>query len=165
MTPFYGCLDPFIITSGNWKGVIMATETNSIDKPGSNKLADAALFALAYWARFVIWIQGVYYVMMGLWPLLNIASFLRVTGPKTDIWLIKTVGTSMIVSGFVLMLSGYRRRVSLEMAVLGVGNALALVIIEVVYVSIGTISPIYFLDGVIEILFVIGWFRRGGPYC
>jgi hypothetical protein len=142
----------------------MATETDSINKPKSNKFGDAALFALTYWARFVIWIQGVYYVVMGLWPLLNISSFLNATGPKTDIWLVKTVGTLLIVSGFVLMLAGYRRRVSLEMAVLGVGNALALIIVEVVYVSIGAISPMYFLDGVIEILLIIGWFRRGGPY-
>lgn len=142
----------------------MVTTGTNIDKTRTNKSGSALQYGLSYWARFVVWIQGVYYVLMGLWPLLNISSFQQATGNKTDLWLVKTVGTLMIVAGFVLVLSAYRRRVSLEMAVLGVGYALALIIIEMVYGTIGIISPIYFLDSLMQALLIIGWFRRGGPY-
>jgi hypothetical protein len=36
--------------------------------------------------------QGVFYLATGLWPLLNIRTFERVTGPKTDKWFVKTAG-------------------------------------------------------------------------
>jgi hypothetical protein len=36
--------------------------------------------------------QGVYYLLTGVWPLPSIGSFQRVTGPKTDLWLVRTVG-------------------------------------------------------------------------
>lgn len=37
-------------------------------------------------------IHAAYFVLTGLWPILNIRSFLRVTGPKSDLWLVKTWG-------------------------------------------------------------------------
>jgi hypothetical protein len=37
-------------------------------------------------------IQAVYFLITGIWPLLHIESFMKVTGPKRDLWLVKTVG-------------------------------------------------------------------------
>ncbi|RJQ65710.1 MAG: hypothetical protein C4519_27390 [Desulfobacteraceae bacterium] len=142
----------------------MTTETDTPRAAHPNIFVGAVQFALNYWARFVVWIQGLYYLVMGLWPVLNIGSFEEVTGPKTDLWLVKTVGILIVVCGFVLVLSAYRRRIRLEVAFLGIGIALALIIIELVYVTIGTISPIYLLDAVVQALLIVGWFRRGGPY-
>ena len=42
-------------------------------------------------------IQGAYFLATGIWPLLHLASFMRVTGPKTDRWLVKTVGALVAV--------------------------------------------------------------------
>lgn len=142
----------------------METEINSSNKSVAKQIGEAALIALTYLARFVVWVQGTYYMLMGLWPLLNAGSFVNSGAPKIDIWLVKTVGTLLIVSGFVLVLAAYRRRVSMEIAVLGMGNALALLITEMVYVFRGIISPIYILDALVEILLILSWFRRGGPY-
>jgi hypothetical protein len=36
--------------------------------------------------------------MTGLWPLVSIGTFQQVTGPKTDLWLVKTVGVLIAVS-------------------------------------------------------------------
>ena len=33
--------------------------------------------------------QGALYVVTGVWPLLHMASFEAVTGPKTDDWLVR----------------------------------------------------------------------------
>lgn len=42
-------------------------------------------------------IQGLYYLLTSLWGLLHIESFMMVTGPKFDIWLVKMVSVLIIV--------------------------------------------------------------------
>jgi hypothetical protein len=37
-------------------------------------------------------VQGLYFLMTGLWPLVSIGTFQHVTGPKIDLWLVNTVG-------------------------------------------------------------------------
>lgn len=101
--------------------------------------------------------QGLFYMVTGVWPLLSMASFLAVTGPKTDLWLVKTVGTLLIVSGAVFTVAALRKHITFEVALLAVGNALGLAIIEVVYVFNGRISAIYLLDTVVEIGLIIAW--------
>lgn len=109
------------------------------------------------YAIFLIWFQGLYYFISGIWPLLSITTFQYVTGPKVDIWLVKTVGSLLMVTGLVLVIVAIRRRISLEILVLAVGNALVLTVIEVIYWSNGTISAIYLLDAVVEVLLITGW--------
>jgi hypothetical protein len=84
-------------------------------------------------------------------------SFEMVTGPKTDIWLVRTVGVLVMVIGGVLILSGFRRKVFLEIRVLAIGSALGLVGIEIFHVLAGKISKIYLLDTLMEVIFVILW--------
>src|SRR5688500_5409338 len=78
-------------------------------------------------------------------------SFLRVTGPKTDLWLVRTVGLLILVIGATLALAGLRRHASLELAVLAIGGALALAAVDCVYVAAGRISRIDLLDAAVEI--------------
>jgi hypothetical protein len=70
--------------------------------------------------------QGAYYLLTGVWPLVSIGSFQRVTGPKTDLWLVKTVGLLISVIGGVLGLAGWQRRDSLDSRLLGAGSAAGL---------------------------------------
>jgi uncharacterized membrane protein HdeD (DUF308 family) len=100
----------------------------------------------------------------GLWAQLSITTFMRLTGPKTDIWLVKVVGLLLIVSGIVLVMSAFRRRTPLEVAALGAGNALVLAGADLVYVLTRVISPIYLLDLVIEAVFLLGWIRYGSRF-
>jgi DNA-binding CsgD family transcriptional regulator len=46
---------------------------------------------------------------------------------------------------------------SFEIIVIAIGSALALIGIDVVFVSRGIISPIYLVDAAIESVFVVGW--------
>ena len=101
--------------------------------------------------------QGLYYVVTGVWPLLSMRSFEAVTGPKTDRWLVKTVGVLVGVIGGVLMLSGRRRRVPLEPTVLATGSAVGLAAIDTIYASRGRISKIYLLDALAELALVGAW--------
>lgn len=58
---------------------------------------------------------------------------MMVTGPKTDIWLVHTVGLLLVAVGVVLRLAAIRQRVTPEIIVLAVGAALALTAIDLVY--------------------------------
>jgi hypothetical protein len=109
-------------------------------------------------------IQGVFYLATGLWPLIDIDSFQVVTGPKTDLWLVKTVGVLVTVIGAVLAIAARQGRPGSEIALLGVGSALGLAGIDIIYVLSGTISPIYLADAGVEIglagAWALGWRRK-----
>jgi hypothetical protein len=104
--------------------------------------------------------QGIYYLATGLWPIVHIQSFLLVTGPKTDLWLVKTVGVLVAVVGAVLIAASRRRRITDEIILLAVGSALGLAVIDLVYALSGRIPLIYLGDAAFEIglaaLWIIG---------
>lgn len=108
--------------------------------------------------------QALFYAATGVWSLFGIKSFQKVTGPKTDVWLVKTVGALVTVIGGVLGLAGMRRDQSPETPILGAGSAAALAAIDVVYVAQKRISPIYLLDAVAEagliLMWALGWKSR-----
>lgn len=101
--------------------------------------------------------QGFVYLGTGLWPLLQIESFVAVTGPKTDLWLVYTVGVIATVIGATLFTAVWMGRVLPEIVVLAVGTALAFAAIDIIFVSRGVIDSIYLADAVMELLFVCWW--------
>ena len=106
-------------------------------------------------------VQGAYFVVAGVWPVLSIRTFEAVTGPKTDDWLVKTVGVLVAVIGLVLILAGLRGQFAPEVVILAVGTALALAGIDVWYVARRVISRVYLLDAVWELVLVAAWVIAG----
>jgi len=102
-------------------------------------------------------LQGLYYLPTGIWPLVSLRTFMAVTGPKVDGWLVKTVGALITVVGGVLMLAGLRGRVTPELRLLAVGSAAGLAAVDVVYVARRRISPIYLLDALGEGILIGAW--------
>ncbi len=107
--------------------------------------------------RFVGLAQALYYIGTGIWSLVSIDTFQKVTGPKTDLWLVKTVGVLVIVIGGALGLASTRRSTGPEIPVLAVGSAVGLTAIDVIYVAKRRIAPIYLLDALGEIVLILGW--------
>ena len=107
--------------------------------------------------RIAASVQGAFYLGTGLWSLVSIETFQMVTGPKTDLWLVKTVGMLVIVSGAVLLLAARRRNFPPEIVLLAAGSAVGLAAIDATYVSIGRISPIYLLDALAEAVLAAAW--------
>jgi uncharacterized membrane protein HdeD (DUF308 family) len=105
-------------------------------------------------------IQGLYYFITGLWPIVYMEGFLAFTGPKTDLWLVRTFGLMLMVSGTVLMLAAARRRQrSTEVATLAIGNAAVLAGADILFAMTGQIQGVYLLDAAVEILFLVLWIR------
>jgi hypothetical protein len=107
--------------------------------------------------RTVALVQAALCLFTGIWPLVSIRTFEMVTGEKTDDWLVKTVGVLVTVIGAVLAAAALRARLTREIALLGMGSALMLTVIDVTYVAAGVIGPIYLADAVAETLLVACW--------
>jgi hypothetical protein len=86
--------------------------------------------------RSIALMQSGFFVATGLWPIVHPSSFLAVTGPKRDIWLVKTFGALVAAVG-VGLAAGARRDVKDETAVLG--------------------SKVYLLDAVVEGALLAAW--------
>jgi len=101
--------------------------------------------------------QCAYTLITAIWPLVHIKSFMAVTGPKRDVWLVKTVGALLIpiatcLVTVLLLGTDYRPAI-----VLGALAALAFIIIDVYYVSKKVIARIYLADAAVEFVFLIGY--------
>ncbi len=107
--------------------------------------------------RTVCLAQGLYFVLTGIWPLVDMKSFMAVTGFKVDQWLVKTVGVLIGVVGLVLLSAARARRISPEILGLAVGCALGLTAIDVYYVLIDRIRDVYLLDALAEVALVTAW--------
>jgi hypothetical protein len=105
-----------------------------------------------------VWlIQAIYDVFTGIWGLVDIRSFQKVTGPKTDTWLVKTVSVLVIVIGATIGAAGRRDKVTPEIVALAVGTNAGLTAIDVYYVTRRRISPVYLLDAIAELALIAGW--------
>ncbi|MDX9971528.1 MAG: hypothetical protein RBU21_00920 [FCB group bacterium] len=106
-------------------------------------------------------LQGIYYAASGIWPVVSMTTFLAVTGPKTDLWLVRTVGLMLAVEGVALAFAGVRRRITPETVILGMGTALVLAGADIFYAAIDRISAVYFLDAGVQLALVAGWILGG----
>ncbi len=101
--------------------------------------------------------QGIFYLLSGVWPMVHLRSFLAVTGPKTDLWLVQTMGALLGVIGLALLIVARRPRIEREWTFLGAGIALALGGADVLFVQRDVIRSIYLADAAAEFLIAAGW--------
>jgi hypothetical protein len=78
-------------------------------------------------------------------------------GPKTDLWLVKTVGVLIAAIGEVLLWSGLAGNVSPGIVLLAITSAAALATVDINYAFKGVISKIYLLDAITEGCLVFFW--------
>jgi hypothetical protein len=102
--------------------------------------------------------QGLYYVVTGIWPLISMRTFELVTGPKTDHWLVKTVG--LLAAGFGGVLLRDARRGQVDPG-LGLAAALAFGASSLWYGGTGQVRRVYLADGVAEAVLVGAWLAAG----
>jgi hypothetical protein len=105
--------------------------------------------------RYLLIFQEAYYLATGIWPLFHIESFEAVTGPKTDDWLVQTVGVLAACIGATLLFSSTRRPLSRETLVLSATSAAGFLGVDVVFVATATISQIYLVDAAVQVILLI----------
>jgi hypothetical protein len=102
-------------------------------------------------------LQGVYYAVTGVWPVLHMASFLRVTGPKRDLWLVRTVGLVMGALGAGLVAAARGRRVDPALALASAAAAAGVAAVDLTPGPPARISRLYAADGVAQLLLLALW--------
>jgi len=81
-------------------------------------------------------------------------GFERITGPKADDWLVRTVGMLALGFGAVLGRDALRGQPD---PVAGIAGALPFALASGWYGGTGRISRIYLLDAAVEVAFVVAW--------
>jgi hypothetical protein len=99
----------------------------------------------------VLRIQGGYYLVTGLWPLVHLTSFEAITGPKVDDWLVRMVGLLAAVIGTTLLVAARQGTRTREIYVLAIGSAFAFGAIDTWYALQGRIASVYLVDAVVEL--------------
>lgn len=102
-------------------------------------------------------LQGLYDLFGGLWPLLHMRSFAAVTGPKSDEWLVRAVAGILVVVGAGLLHDVRRGYVPITMARTAMGVSLVLALVALISSLAGWISWVYFLDGIAHATLFLGW--------
>jgi hypothetical protein len=106
---------------------------------------------------YIFLVQGIYWLATGVWGLVDIESFMKVTGPKTDVWLVKTVSVLIIVISLSLLSSVRGRGDKMPVILLAITSCIGLAGIDFYYALNNVISKVYLLDGVVQVLLIIAW--------
>jgi hypothetical protein len=105
----------------------------------------------------LLWVQGIYFTLTGIWPFIHLKSFLWITGPKNDIWLLKTVAGLITTIGLTFLVSAYRREFTAAVITLALGSAFCLMAIDIYYATNDVIWDVYLLDAIAEAILIIAW--------
>jgi hypothetical protein len=107
--------------------------------------------------RTLILTQSIYIFITAVWPILHIESFMAVTGDKTDIWLVKTVGALLIPVATCLSMYLFIHSDIRPAFVLGTLTCISFITVDFYYALNDVISDVYLLDGVVQLLFLAAW--------
>lgn len=90
-------------------------------------------------------------------------SFEAVFGAKTDRWLVRTVAALLVSNGVSQLRAAPSPEGLAHARRVGVGTAVSLGTIDLVYAPVGRISKVYLLDAVAEWAWVVAWSRSRRP--
>ncbi len=107
--------------------------------------------------HLLLMVQGVYTLLTALWGIIDIDSFMAVTGPKNDIWLVKTVSVILVAVAICLICHRFVSGHPLPAILLGLSSSIGLGFIDVYYHAKEVISWVYLMDAVAEALFALLW--------
>ncbi len=89
--------------------------------------------------------------------MVDIDTFMAVTGPKNDIWLVKTVAVVLIPISLFFLANIYKPGPLLHAIIVGFTSSVGLASIDFYYTSNDVILWVYAIDGVLQVLFAISW--------
>jgi len=105
----------------------------------------------------LLWLHGLYFALPSIWPLVHMPSFLAVTGPKTDLWLVQTVAVLLIVISSVLITAALTGDYQTYLGVLAVGSTAGMATIDIYFATNDVIWDTYLIDAIGELLLLAGW--------
>jgi hypothetical protein len=107
----------------------------------------------------VPFVQGTYYLLIGLWPLVALDSLPTASAAADHAWSLPAFGLVVAVVGLWLLTAGRKRNALAEISRLGILVALVVASVDVLLVIHGTAPLVYLADAVIQCAFVLWWVR------
>src|SRR5215208_1764710 len=107
--------------------------------------------------KILLCVEGIYILLTALWGLIDIKSFMQVTGPKTDIWLVKTVSVLLLPLVACIFFALFFKMDPLAVILILIIASAGLAFIDFYYTSIHTIKWVYALDGIAQLIFILLW--------
>jgi len=107
--------------------------------------------------QLLVIVQSIYTLITAVWPIIHIESFMEVTGGKTDVWLVKTVGALLIPVSACLMAYLFINTDRRPAMILGGLSSIAFICVDFYYSLTDVICDIYMADGYLQIIFLCGW--------
>ena len=101
-------------------------------------------------------VQGIYYLLTGLWPLLRLNS-LPLTGSASPNWLPQPVHLLVLCTGVVLLKGSRDQNIKQGVKVLSIAAALALLLIDLYFPFSGTVSKLFIIDGILQFSCLVLW--------
>ncbi|MDQ0905984.1 hypothetical protein QFZ22_001969 [Streptomyces canus] len=92
-------------------------------------------------------------------PLVHLRSFEWIFGPKTDVWLQRTIGGLLVSAGLAQLAAAPGPQGSAQARRIGLGTALTLLAVDLVYVPKGRIRPTYLVDAAMQTGWISTWLR------
>lgn len=109
--------------------------------------------------RRVAALQAAYYATAGALPILAYRTFERITGPKREPWLVKTV--ALLTVAVAAVLAADPSATQPQTRRLGIATAAAYALVDTWYAGVRRrIRPVYLLDAVVEVAFAAAWVAR-----
>ena len=119
--------------------------------------AKAVIHTQARLGNEVATVQALYYIATGVAPFVSRRTFEAVTGPKTDWWLVQTVGALVSILGGALLHSAVARKVTTKDRLIAISVAAGLGAIESANAIRRRISRVYLLDALLQACFISAW--------
>jgi len=111
-------------------------------------------------ARVVLYVQGVYCLLAGVWAVLALTRFAALIGSEAGVPLARGYGVIVAGVGVALLGLAFRREASFETARLAVAVAVVLAAADLVFVVSGAVPTVYLLDAGVQAGFVLWWGRE-----
>jgi hypothetical protein len=107
--------------------------------------------------QHILCVQGIYFLLLGAWPILSIGSFMVYTGYKTDIWLVKAFGAILACEGICFLLAASMREISFPVVILAFMTVALLLGVDVHYNLDGVLGETYLVDAFVQFVLLVWW--------
>lgn len=107
--------------------------------------------------KVTLLVQAIYSLITAVWGIVDIDSFMKVTGEKADIWLVKTVSVLLLAISLTLLIHLWLKGKPITAIVLALLTAAGLAAIDFYYTAKNEFKSVYAIDGIAETIFCISW--------
>lgn len=112
--------------------------------------------------------HAAFFLIGGLWPLVDMQSFESVTGPRSDHWLVRSLAGMLIIVGAALIWSVQRGHIDHSMRGVAAGSSGMLALVALISGMNGPVDPVSVigasLHGVLALCWVAIMLTAGSAY-